>query len=383
MLIEYLCGMAGIYLHIPFCKQACNYCNFHFSTSLRHKEDMLDALIREISLQKSYLEGQTIETVYFGGGTPSLLSVTELMRLWDALERHFPAMDLQEVTLEANPDNLGNAYLQALKSTPVNRLSIGIQSFRDQDLRYMNRAHNAQEADYSVKAAQDKGFDNISIDLIYGTPGMTDTAWKENIDRAISLQTPHLSAYALTVEPRTALAHAITRGASAAPDNARVAAQFSILMERLAAADYHHYEISNFARPGRYALHNTNYWKGKHYLGLGPSAHSFNSLSRQWNVANNTVYLKSILETGEVPYEREMLSFRDRLNEYIMTALRTMWGVDLGHIERVFGDEQATRLRGESDTYRRKGWMEEKTESLVLTPEGRLFADRIASGLFL
>lgn len=375
--------MAGIYLHIPFCKQACNYCNFHFSTSLKLKAEMVTAIQEEISLQKGYLQHQTIETIYFGGGTPSLLSVNELMQLWSALEQHFPQQSLKEVTLEANPDNLTPSYLKALKGTPVNRLSIGIQSFHDKDLTYMNRAHNAREADYAVKAAQDHGFENISIDLIYGTPTMDDKEWVANILSAITLQVPHISSYALTVEPRTALAHAIEKGKTKEPDNGQAAGQFEILMERLNQAGYDHYEISNFALPGRYALHNTNYWKNKHYLGLGPSAHSFNGTSRQWNIANNPAYLKSILKDRKVPFEIEQLSFEDRFNEYLMTSLRTMWGADLELITSQFGSDVVTSLNKGIVPYLEQEWMTQKDQKLVLTQKGKLFADKIAGELFL
>lgn len=375
--------MAGIYLHIPFCKQACNYCNFHFSTSLKLKDALIEAIIKEISLQKSYLEGQTIETIYFGGGTPSLLNAEELMRIWDALEKNFLDWNLKEVTLEANPDNLTPNYIKALRNTPINRLSIGIQSFHDKDLQYMNRAHNAKEADYAVKAAQDKGFENISIDLIYGTPTMSDSAWIENINLATDLKVPHISSYALTVEAKTALAHAIEKGQSKEPDNAQTAAQFEQLMENLTIAGYDHYEISNFALPGKYALHNTNYWMGKHYLGLGPSAHSFNTYSRQWNIANNPQYISSILQDGKVRHELEQLSFKDRFNEYIMTSLRTMWGTDLQHISKNFGDDVIPQLTEQCKDYEDKGWMTVTAEQLLLTQKGKLFADKIASELFL
>lgn len=375
--------MAGIYLHIPFCKQACNYCNFHFSTSLRLKEDMITALMQEIALQKNYLEGQTIETVYFGGGTPSLLQATELMQLWGALEKHFPDQELQEITLEANPDNLTPQYIKALKNTPINRLSIGIQSFHDKDLQYMNRAHNAAEADYAIKLAQDSGLDNISIDLIYGTPTMSDKEWLENINTAVSLHIPHISSYALTVEPKTALAHAIEKGKSREPDNGQTAAQFEQLMESLDQAGYDHYEISNFALPGKYAVHNTNYWKGRHYLGLGPSAHSFNTQSRQWNIAHNPAYIKSILADGKVPFEREALSLENRFNEYLMTSLRTMWGADLDHMTRTFGADTVVHLKTNSEEYLDKGWMIIEEHSIRLTRKGKLFADKIAAELFL
>lgn len=344
---------------------------------------MLSAIGREAALQQHYLEGETVETIYFGGGTPSLLTTGELMHLWDTLEKNFPQQQLREVTLEANPDDLSPAYLQSLRQTPINRLSIGIQSFHDKDLSYMNRAHNARQAEYAVKAAQDKGFENISIDLIYGTPTMSDREWEENIRQAISLQVPHISCYALTVETRTALAHAIAKGRSHAPDEGQTASQFEQLMKHLQQAGFDHYEISNFAQPGRYAIHNTSYWKGVHYLGLGPSAHSFNTRSRQWNVANNPAYLKSILTENKVPYEQEILSFEDQFNEYIMTALRTMWGADLEYIARHFGTDTGTHLEQECQVYRDKGWLEQQGTHLVLTRAGKLLADRIASELFL
>ena len=375
--------MAGIYLHIPFCKQACNYCNFHFSTSLKLKDEMIAAIEKEIGLQKNYLEGQTIETVYFGGGTPSLLSAKELMKLWNALEKSFPNQDLKEVTLEANPDNLSSSYLKDLKTTPINRLSIGIQSFHDKDLSYMNRAHNAREADYAVKAAQDNGFENISIDLIYGTPTMNDKDWLHNIKTAINLRVPHISSYALTVEPRTALAHAIDKGKTVEPNNSQTATQFEMLMEQLELAGYDHYEISNFALPKKYALHNTNYWKNKHYLGLGPSAHSFNGNSRQWNVASNPSYIKSIVADNKVPFEKELLSFEDRFNEYLMTSLRTMWGVDLDLATKSFGADVTADLVQNAASYIERDWMIQKDNKLILTKAGKLFADKIAANLFL
>jgi len=375
--------MAGIYLHIPFCKQACNYCNFHFSTSLRLKDELLDALRAEIAMQKHYLDGQTIETVYFGGGTPSLLSADEIMKIWGELERAFPDQDLKEITLEANPDDLSKDYLKALKSTPVNRLSIGIQSFHDKDLQYMNRAHNAGEADYAVKAAQDAGLDNISIDLIYGTPTMTDKEWLQNIRSALALNVTHISSYALTVEPKTALAHAIEKGKTKEPDNSQTASQFETLMQSLTTAGFEHYEISNFALPGKYAIHNTNYWKGKHYLGLGPSAHSYNGKSRQWNVANNAAYIKSILAEKRVPFETEQLSFENRFNEYVMISLRTMWGADLNYMESNFGKDVTEDFLSHCREFIEEGKMQIKNKHAILTTKGKLLADGIAAELFI
>lgn len=344
---------------------------------------MIEALIREMALQQPYLEGQVIETIYFGGGTPSLLSADELMRLWAALEKYFPQQELKEVTLEANPDNLTPQYIGALRHTPVNRLSIGIQSFHDKDLQYMNRAHTASEADYAVKLAQDSGFEQLSLDLIYGTPTMTDKEWEANIRTAIALDVPHISSYALTVEPHTALAHSIAKGKTREPDAAQAAAQFEQLTGLLAGAGYEHYEISNFARPGQYALHNTRYWMGEHYLGLGPSAHSYNGHSRQWNIANNSLYLKSMLTGNTVPFQAEELTVEDRHNEYLMTSLRTMWGTKLSRIAQLSGADAASRLRDMAGTYIEKGWLELKEDTLLLSAAGKLFADRVAFELFL
>jgi oxygen-independent coproporphyrinogen III oxidase len=375
--------MAGLYLHIPFCKQACNYCNFHFSTSLRLKDELLEALKAEIALQKHYLDGQIIETVYFGGGTPSLLRPEEIMEIWDVIETSFPNQNLKEVTLEANPDDLSNDYLKALKSTPINRLSIGIQSFHDKDLQYMNRAHNAREADYAVKAAQDAGLDNISIDLIYGTPTMSDKEWLQNIQTALALNVTHISSYALTVEPKTALAHAIEKGKTKEPDNSQTAYQFEQLMQSLTTAGFEHYEISNFALPGKYAIHNTNYWKGKHYLGLGPSAHSYNNKSRQWNVANNAAYIKSILAEKKIPFEIEQLSFENQFNEYVMISLRTMWGADLNYMASNFGTDTTEDFLNNCRQFIEEGKIEVNDQNVMLTQKGKLLADGIASELFI
>lgn len=375
--------MAGIYLHIPFCKQACTYCNFHFSTSLKLKDDFLAALQKEIALAKDYLQGAAVETIYFGGGTPSLLSAEELNRIFDALFKTFPVGELKEITLEANPDDLDAGYLKALRTTPVNRFSIGVQSFREEDLRYMHRAHNAQQADAAIKRAQDAGFTNLSIDLIYGTPGLSDTAWKENLDKVRSLGIPHFSSYALTVEEGTALYHDILKKKTTPVDAAQSAAQFGILMEKAEQMGYEHYEISNLSVPGMYAVHNTAYWQGKPYLGLGPSAHSFNGRAeRRWNLANNALYIKSLLTENKIPFEQEVLSPFDRLNEYIMTSLRTMWGCTLEHIRQQWGNNEAKALLYEAEKHISKGHIRLKDDILYLTSEGRFFADAIAGDLF-
>jgi oxygen-independent coproporphyrinogen-3 oxidase len=374
--------MAGIYIHIPFCKQACNYCNFHFSTSLKLKDRMLQAIQIELESRAGYLEGQTVETIYIGGGTPSLIDLDDLLRIFDKIDRNFPNQNIQEVTLEANPDDLSNAYIRGLKNTPVNRLSIGVQSFFDEDLKFMNRAHNSVQAEYALKAAQDAGLDNISIDLIYGTPGLTDKKWQQNIATATALAIPHISSYALTVEPKTALAFAIEKGTSKAINESQAAQQFSFLIDELNRAGYQHYEISNFALPNRFAVHNTNYWRGKHYLGIGPSAHSFNGNSRQWNIANNALYLSGILRDNNPPFDREDLSEIDQLNEYIMTGLRTMWGINLDYIENRYGSAAAKELLRLSTDKMGQGLIEVNNNNILLTAAGKLFADGIAADLF-
>ena len=374
---------AGIYLHIPFCKQACVYCNFHFSTSLKHKNELLGAMLLEIELQREYLQGASVETIYFGGGTPSLLTADEINRLFDAIHKYHPLANLKECTLEANPDDLDKHYLNALRSTPANRLSIGVQSFRDEDLLYMKRAHNAQQADYAIKAAQDAGFTNLSIDLIYGTPGLTDTAWKQNLSKITSLGIPHFSSYALTVEPGTQLQHAILKKKADPVSPEQSAAQFEMLVQQATAMGYDHYEISNFALPGKYAIHNTNYWRSRPYLGIGPSAHSFNLKARRWNVANNALYTKTIVQERRLDFEEEQLTPVMRLNEYIMTSLRTMWGCDLDKIAREWDGAYAALAEKSSHVFQEKKWLRQQGRKLVLTDEGKLFADKIAAEMFM
>ncbi len=375
--------MAGIYVHIPFCRQACTYCNFHFSTSLSRKGAMLEALTKEIALQRNWLEGAPVDTIYIGGGTPSLLSADELSRLFESLIDTFSIGALKECTLEANPDDLSIPWLRELRRTPVDRLSIGIQSFREEDLRYMNRAHNAQQSDYALKAAQDAGYTNLSIDLIYGTPGLSDADWKRNLTKMASLEIPHFSAYALTVEEGTALHHSIAKKGAAPVDAAQSAGQAGILMDEAPALGYEQYEISNFAKPGCYALHNTSYWQGTPYLGLGPSAHSFNGRNvRQWNVSNNAQYIHSVIEGGKVPFEQELLTPVQRLNEYIMTSLRTMWGCDLDKVSAEWGRETSEHLAASARAYISEGKMILEGQKLILTASGKLFADGIAGELF-
>ncbi|MCF8449207.1 MAG: radical SAM family heme chaperone HemW [Taibaiella sp.] len=375
---------AGIYLHIPFCRQACIYCNFHFSTSLSHKEDVLQAMMQEIEMQRDYLQGAAIETIYFGGGTPSLLSADEINRLIDAIGKYHTINELKECTLEANPDDLDKTYLRSLRTTPISRFSIGIQSFREQDLLYMKRAHTAQQADAAIKASQDAGFEQLTIDLIYGVPGMDDAAWKQNLAKVAALHIPHFSAYALTVEDKTALQYAIAHKNAAPVDASQSAAQFELLMEAAPAMGYEHYEISNLARPGQYAIHNTNYWRGLPYLGIGPSAHSFDGASRRrWNVSNNARYTQNILREGRLDFEEEILRPHEHLNEYIMTSLRTMWGCDLDVVAQKWGSSVATIVEKSSHLFQEKKWLWQDGRKLLLTAAGKLFADRVASELFL
>lgn len=372
--------MAGIYIHIPFCKQACNYCNFYFSTSLGNKDALVDALVKEIALTKDYLHGEQIETIYFGGGTPSLLQIDEMKRILDGLAQQYDLSALQEFTIETNPDDLTSskiAELSTLKAMGLNRFSIGIQSFHDEDLQYMNRAHNSSEAQTAVKKVQDAGFDKITIDLIYGTPTMNDERWLQNLETAFALDVPHISSYALTVEPKTALDKKIKLGESKTVSDEQGARQFNILMNEMRKHGYEQYEISNFAKPGRYAVHNTNYWRGKHYLGLGPSAHSFNTHARRWNVANNINYINSIVK-GILPYEEEVLTPAQQVNERIMTALRTQWGLEVTS----FGLQVAGLIQ-DGLQYIDKAHYTYSNGVLVLTQEGKLFADSIAAELFI
>ncbi len=376
--------MAGIYLHIPFCKQACAYCNFHFSTSLKLKDHLLQAMLAELEMNRGYFNGKPIETIYFGGGTPSLLSADEINRITEKIYTLFPVNQLKEVTLEANPDDLTSAYLRSLKTTPVSRFSIGVQSFHEADLLYMNRAHTAQQADYAIKAAQDAGFTNLTIDLIYGTPGLTDENWKQNLRKIKELSIPHFSSYALTVEEGTALHHSIAKKKTKPVDNEQAAAQFEMLMQAAEDMGYEHYEISNLAKDGHYAVHNTNYWKGEPYLGIGPSAHSFDGKdTRRWNIANNALYTKSILQDKAPSYEEEKLTPVQHINEYIMTSLRTMWGCDLQKVESEWGSEYAKQIERSAEEFEDSGWLVKKEQTLKLTQAGKLFADRIAGDLFV
>ena len=382
--------MAGLYLHIPFCRQACHYCNFHFSTSLKYRSEMVEALLTELELRCDYLPEPVLDTVYFGGGTPSLLSAAELERIFARITALFELRPGAEVTLEANPDDLTDEKVWELRATPVNRFSIGVQSFFEEDLRLMNRAHNAREARAGIEKVQTAGFDNLTIDLIYGAPSTTDARWEENLRIAIGYGVPHLSSYCLTVEERTALHHFVKTGQVPPVDEEQAARQFEILVAAMRAADYEHYEISNFARPGRQARHNSSYWQGEPYLGIGPSAHSFNGESRQWNVANNAKYIRALQSLRAQPADRrdwaalrelEHLTPAQQYNEYVMTGLRTSRGVDLDRI-RGFGYAFATGFQESIQPFLAAGQVERLGVTFRLTDQGKLLADGIAAAVF-
>jgi oxygen-independent coproporphyrinogen-3 oxidase len=373
--------MAGIYIHIPFCKQACHYCDFHFSTSLKYKDEMMEALVREIEMRKFYLGDKEVKTIYFGGGTPSIVPARDIEKILQTIYDRFQLSAVPEITLEANPDDLSKEHLSALHQIGINRLSIGVQSFIDRDLIWMNRAHHKDEALTSIKRAQDIGIENISIDLIYGTPNLSDREWLDNIQQALELEVPHISSYALTVEKGTALGNWVEKKKQKPMDEEQAASQFEILMEELASNGFDHYEISNFAKPGYYSKHNSSYWEGSKYLGIGPSAHSFNKTSREWNVANNQKYLNDIY-SEVLPSQTEQLKLNDRFNEYLMLSFRTSKGVNTTYLEDEFGSAMLTHFEKNAQEYISKKWVIFENGFYKTTREGKLMADKIASELF-
>ena len=372
--------MAGIYIHIPFCKQACHYCDFHFSTSLKKKDDLLCALVKELELRKDEFKQATVETIYFGGGTPSLLSNSELQVLIDSVFKNYQVALNPEITLEANPDDLTKDRIIQLSDSLVNRLSIGIQSFFEADLKLMNRAHNVEEAKICLDVAT-KHFDNISLDLIYGIPGASNAQWLENIEIALSYNVPHISSYALTVEPKTALASFIKKGVIDDVNDEQAHEQFHILKDNLEQEGFVHYELSNFGKQGYFSKNNSAYWQGKPYLGIGPSAHSYNGKQRSWNVRNNTKYIKAI-QRNELPIEVESLTLIDQYNEYIMTGLRTIWGVSLQKVENDFGKVFKDYLIEHANIFINQHLLYIDDEHLRVTKTGQFLSDGIASELF-
>ena len=372
--------MAGIYIHIPFCKKACHYCNFHFSTNLRLGSDMIACILKEIDLRSDYIT-ESIETIYFGGGTPSILPIAALDKLLQKIFDKYNVADSAEITLEANPDDLNIEVLKEMKRIGINRLSVGVQSFHESDLNFMNRAHDAQMAINSLDWIKKAGFDNYSIDLIYGAPTTTHQQWQSNLAVLLKHEVPHISAYALTVEPKTALELMIKKGKCKAVDNDHIAQQFSILQDVMETANYEHYEISNFCKDNKYAVHNTNYWKGEKYIGLGPAAHSFDGMNRQWNVAHNLKYIQAI-QQGTLSYEKESLSPQDIFNEYIMTGLRTQWGVELSKINQLLDKKFEEWCKSLNDLLN-KGLIQKKGDRLLLDKHAKIIADTVISDLFI
>jgi len=375
--------VSGIYIHIPFCKQACHYCDFHFSTSLKNKEALVKSIIIEMDNRIDYLPNKTIETIYFGGGTPSLLSEKETFQILEKIYKQYKVSNDVEITLECNPDDLSDEKLKELKRLEINRLSIGLQSFDDEELIWMNRAHNANQSESSVKRAQDRGFENITVDLIYGSKYSNLSNWKKTLDKVIDLQVPHISSYNLTIEEKTKLGHDFKVKKEVAIDDEKSSELFLEMIDRLEKHNFIHYEISNFAKEGFFSKHNSNYWKGEHYLGLGPSAHSFDGKSRQWNIANNNLYIKYLQEKSEIYFEKEILTEAERYNEYILTSLRTIWGIDINYLKTNFNSDFVKDFNNKISDYIKQETIVVKDTTYTLTEKGKLLADKIASELFV
>ena len=373
--------MSSIYIHIPFCKQACYYCDFHFSINLNKKDEMVLALAKELNMRKNELEGEVVETIYFGGGTPSILSIKDIEFLIDEVYKNYKVIENPEITLEANPDDLTYDKILQLANLPINRLSIGIQSFFDDDLKLMNRAHNAQESIKCLETAT-QFFKNITIDLIYGIPNMSNQKWLQNIETALSFKVPHISAYALTVEPNTALERFIIKGKIPKPTDKLAQKHFQVLVNTLQDKGYIQYEISNFGKPNYFSRCNSAYWLGKKYIGIGPSAHSYNQIYRSWNINKNAKYIQSI-KSNILPLDKEMLSATDKYNEYVMTGLRTIWGVSLEKIENEFGKNKLDYLLKQSQKHINKDFLFIENNVLKVSVKGKFFSDGIASDLFL
>lgn len=374
--------MAGLYLHIPFCRQACHYCDFHFSTNLALQSELVQAICRELALQKDYLQGESLGSIYFGGGTPSLLDESQLAILFNNLYSNFEVSSDAEITLEANPDDLTNSKLKTLRQFPVNRLSIGIQSFDKEILDFLNRSHTAQQAIESFTNARSLGYKNISVDLIFGIPGLTRELWEATVTHALALRPEHLSCYSLTIEPRTFFGKQLERGLFEPMPEAEEADQYLLLMEMAEAKSYEHYEISNFSIPGCRAVHNSNYWKRIPYLGVGPGAHSYNGRSRQHNIPNNAIYVKRLAE-GNVPFTKEELTWHDQVNEFVMTSLRTSDGLNLFDLHSEFGIDLVESHGNYITNLADRGLVSITRSRLTLTREGKCVADNIASELFV
>jgi oxygen-independent coproporphyrinogen-3 oxidase len=373
--------MAGIYLHIPFCRQACHYCDFHFSTNRAIEPDIITAMEKEMEWRNDYLGSEQVNTIYLGGGTPSLLSARSLERLLSKLNALFPVAPLAEITLEANPDDLTDEKLLHFRQLGINRLSIGIQTFDDALLHYLNRVHNRAQAITGYERARVSGFSNISLDLIYAIPGQTLTGWATDLEQALTLNPEHISAYCLTIEERTAFGHWMKTGRMQPVPDEQAAEYLRVLMDTLTSSGYEHYEISNFARPGYQSQHNSNYWKNENYLGIGPGAHSYNGISRQANLANNYRYVRTIF-AGEVPAQVEQLTREEKVNEYILTSLRTAWGLDTRYLKQAFNVDLIKKYPDLITQLTTNGFVEVADGVIRLTSSGKLFADKIAADLF-
>lgn len=374
--------MAGIYIHIPFCKKLCSYCDFYHIITQSENTYFIDALLSEASIRKEYLGNEIISTIYIGGGTPSVLLTEEIKTILSNIRKLYKVDENCEITIELNPDDIDKDYLQGLKDSAINRISLGIQSWRDSDLKLMNRRHNAAQAAAALEQTLKAGFENVTIDLIYGIPGMTTADWSSNLDISFSYDIKHLSAYHLTIEPGTVFGKMKEKGILSEIDDDESSAQFHLLIDKALSAGFVHYEISNFGKPGYFSIHNSNYWKQVNYLGLGPSAHSFNGYSRQWNIRDVKKYVKAV-NSGAMLFEREELDKKTRFNEYIMTSLRTMWGIDLDYVERTFdkeGYDYVVNLSGKLIDY---GLMKQENKTLVLTNQGKMISDNIISELML
>ncbi|MDH6358455.1 radical SAM family heme chaperone HemW [Parabacteroides sp. PF5-9] len=372
--------MAGIYIHVPFCTKRCLYCDFFSNTDMQYKTMYMEALLREMELRKHYLEGEAIETIYLGGGTPSQLAVSDFERIFEQINLLFDLSRCREITLEANPDDLSIDYLASLAVLPFNRISIGVQSFDPEDLKFLNRRHTAEQAVAAVDRCRQAGFTNLSLDLIYGLPGSTLTKWEENLDQFLALDIPHLSAYHLIYEEGTPLYRLLESGEINPLDEEDSVAFFSSLMEKLSAAGYAHYEISNFARPGYISQHNSSYWMGKKYVGLGPSAHSYNGISRQWNISSMPSYIAGV-QKGILAVETENLDLYTRYNDYVITRLRTMWGISYDEILQLFGEELMTYCQKQMTPFLQQGTVIEKENGVRLTKKGIFISDHIMSDL--
>jgi oxygen-independent coproporphyrinogen III oxidase len=370
--------MAGIYIHIPFCKKLCFYCDFYHVISPDNNSSFIEALLEEASLRRNYLENQKVSTIYLGGGTPSVFSIKDLGTILDHINKLYTVTDDCEITVELNPDDVNPVYLDGLRSLNINRVSLGIQSWRDSDLKLLNRRHDSAQAVNALEDTLKAGFKNVTIDLIYGIPGMSQKEWESNLDFSFSFGIKHLSAYHLTIEPGTVFGKMLEKGAITEIDENESASQFNILIEKAESAGFIQYEISNFGLPGFFSIHNSNYWKQVSYLGLGPSAHSFNGYSRQWNVRDLKGYIKAV-NSGKSFYESEELDTRKRFNEYIMTSLRTMWGIDLEYVESMFEKEGYDYVVNLSGKFKNYGLMKLEKNSLVLTNQGKLISDNIIS----